>query len=60
MSHEVYIKRTIYEAKCSCGKFEDHVASNPPRERQCPCRNEWVSYKENTAFGREYLTENRR
>jgi hypothetical protein len=51
MAYERLIKRTIYVAKCKCGEWEDVLANNPPRERQCPKCREFVPYTEQSAVG---------
>jgi len=43
MTYERLVKRTIFEAKCSCG-WKDVVDKNPPREIQCPKCRTWLSY----------------
>ena len=51
MAFERLIKRTIWEAKCKCGEWQDAFVENPPRERQCPACKEWVPYVENSVIG---------
>jgi hypothetical protein len=51
MSHEIWVKRTIYVAQCECGKRYEYVSS-PPRERMCEC-GRWVELKEESYIGPE-------
>lgn len=49
--HEVFIKRTIWIAKCP--KCEDSVekTENPPRERRCMTCEIWVPFEEVSFLG---------
>lgn len=56
--HEMYVKRTIWVAKCECGcGYERHVDNNPPRESLAPCGN-WVEYKESSYLGPSLSQQN--
>jgi hypothetical protein len=48
MSSEVYIKRTIWVAECSCG--ERTVSDTSKRETHCKCGT-WVPYVEQSYVG---------
>ena len=51
MSHETFIKRTIYVAECECGE-KIVVERDPPRERMCKC-GRWVKFVEQSYVGPE-------
>ena len=57
MVYQHLIKRTIYEAKCTCGKFERSVVDSPPRETKCTCGAEWCRFEEVSATGPDLLIE---
>lgn len=52
--HQIFVKRTIYQAKCKCGEWEDTKTENPPREKQCPRCSEWNKYEEISSLSPEY------
>lgn len=49
MTHQHYIKRTVYVAKCKCGAEPDIRENSAPRERMCPSCKEWIPYVEQSA-----------
>ena len=51
MSHERYVKRTLWIAQCDCGERTER-ADNAPRERLCAC-GKWVPYVEQSYIGPE-------
>lgn len=51
MAHEIYIKRTLYTAKCpTCGEDNSKV-DNPPKERFCNTCRIWIPYKAESFVG---------
>jgi hypothetical protein len=57
VTHEVYIKRTVFVAKCNCGQenaLNETLTDNAPCERRCNACGEWISFVENSVVAPEY------
>lgn len=52
---QIYVNRTIYEARCRCGNFTEIVPEYMafPKERVCQSCKSWMEYKAISYFGPE-------
>jgi len=52
VKYETHVTRTLYIAKCTCGKSYQRD-ENPPKERQCEC-GKWVPFEKVEFTSKEY------
>jgi hypothetical protein len=59
MSHEIYVKRTLYIAKCDCGEHDERTnTNNPPKEKLCGC-GKWVQFLEHSYIRPELVKQSK-